>query len=132
MFQRTSRCVQRTSLPCSAHKPSLSSVHYSLTKPMFCLLHSSCHFQESTQTISWLKMEALPLTPVSAACLRTFILLSLRMFRIQISEIFHHFLLEQKHSNFNITINSESAINDIIGFRIFAVNYDGTLVDPNG
>jgi len=32
----------------------------------------------------------------------------------------------------SITINNTSAINDIIGFRVFAVNYDGTLVDPDG
>lgn len=31
-----------------------------------------------------------------------------------------------------IIINSDKAINDIIGFRVFAVNYDGTLVDPDG
>ena len=31
-----------------------------------------------------------------------------------------------------ITIDSEKAINDIIGFRVYAVNYDGTLVDPDG
>ena len=31
-----------------------------------------------------------------------------------------------------ITIDSKSAINDVIGFRVFAVNYDGTLVDPDG
>ena len=31
-----------------------------------------------------------------------------------------------------IIINSNSAINDYIGFRVFAVNYDGTLVDPDG
>ena len=31
-----------------------------------------------------------------------------------------------------ITIDSETAINDIIGFRVYAVNYDGTLVDPDG
>jgi len=31
-----------------------------------------------------------------------------------------------------ITINSTTAINDIIGFRVYAVNYDGTLVDPDG
>jgi len=31
-----------------------------------------------------------------------------------------------------IIINSSAAINDIIGFRVFAVNYDGTLVDPDG
>ena len=30
------------------------------------------------------------------------------------------------------TINSEDAINDIIGFRVYAVNHDGTLVDPDG
>ena len=31
-----------------------------------------------------------------------------------------------------IIINSTSAINDIIGFRVYAVNFDGTLVDPDG
>ena len=31
-----------------------------------------------------------------------------------------------------ITIDSETAIDDIIGFRVYAVNYDGTLVDPDG
>ena len=31
-----------------------------------------------------------------------------------------------------ITINAEKAINDIIGFRVYAVNWDGTLVDPDG
>ena len=31
-----------------------------------------------------------------------------------------------------ITIDSEKAINDYIGFRVYAVNYDGTLVDPDG
>ena len=31
-----------------------------------------------------------------------------------------------------ITIDSEETINDIIGFRVYAVNLDGTLVDPDG
>jgi len=31
-----------------------------------------------------------------------------------------------------ITINDEKANGDILGFRLFAVNYDGTLVDPDG
>ena len=31
-----------------------------------------------------------------------------------------------------ITIKSEAAVGDFIGFRVFAVNYDGTLVDPDG
>ena len=31
-----------------------------------------------------------------------------------------------------VIINSENAINDVIGFRVYAVNYDGTLVDPDG
>ena len=31
-----------------------------------------------------------------------------------------------------ITINGEQTINDYIGFRVYAVNYDGTLVDPDG
>lgn len=32
----------------------------------------------------------------------------------------------------SITIDSNAAIDDIIGFRVFAVNHDGTLVDPDG
>ena len=32
----------------------------------------------------------------------------------------------------DITIYSDKAINDYIGFRVYAVNYDGTLVDPDG
>jgi hypothetical protein len=32
----------------------------------------------------------------------------------------------------NITVDSENAIGDIIGFRLIAVNYDGSLVDPDG
>ncbi len=31
-----------------------------------------------------------------------------------------------------LKINSQSAVGDKIGFRLFAVNYDGTLVDPDG
>ena len=31
-----------------------------------------------------------------------------------------------------ITIDSEETINDFIGFRVYAVNLDGTLVDPDG
>ena len=31
-----------------------------------------------------------------------------------------------------ITINADKAIDDIIGFRVYAVNWDGTLVDPDG
>ena len=31
-----------------------------------------------------------------------------------------------------ITINGDNIIDDIIGFRVYAVNYDGTLVDPDG
>jgi hypothetical protein len=31
-----------------------------------------------------------------------------------------------------IIINSNQAISDYIGFRVFAVNFDGTLVDPDG
>ncbi|MBF6597828.1 MAG: cell surface protein [Fermentimonas sp.] len=31
-----------------------------------------------------------------------------------------------------IVINNNSAINDMIGFRVYAVNFDGTLVDPDG
>ena len=32
----------------------------------------------------------------------------------------------------NIKVDSERSIRDIIGFRVYAVNYDGTLVDPDG
>jgi hypothetical protein len=32
----------------------------------------------------------------------------------------------------NITIGGATAINDVIGFRVYAVNIDGTLVDPDG
>ena len=32
----------------------------------------------------------------------------------------------------DITINDAKANGDIIGFRVYAVNYDGTLVDPDG
>lgn len=31
-----------------------------------------------------------------------------------------------------ITVDGATAINDIIGFRVYAVNVDGTLVDPDG
>lgn len=31
-----------------------------------------------------------------------------------------------------IIINSNTAIQDMIGFRVYAVNFDGTLVDPDG
>ena len=31
-----------------------------------------------------------------------------------------------------ITINDETAEGDIIGYRVYAVNYDGTVVDPDG
>jgi len=34
--------------------------------------------------------------------------------------------------NLDITINSPEALGDIITFRVFAVNYDGTLADPDG
>ena len=31
-----------------------------------------------------------------------------------------------------ITINGNNIIDDVVGFRVYAVNYDGTLVDPDG
>ena len=31
-----------------------------------------------------------------------------------------------------LTVNAEEAKGDVIGFRVFAVNYDGTLADPDG
>jgi len=34
--------------------------------------------------------------------------------------------------NLTITVNTEKATGDIVGFRLFAVNFDGTLVDPDG
>ena len=35
-------------------------------------------------------------------------------------------------TSIEITIDSEETINDYIGFRVYAVNLDGTLVDPDG
>ena len=35
-------------------------------------------------------------------------------------------------TSIDITIDSKETINDIIGFRVYAVNLDGTLVDPDG
>ena len=35
-------------------------------------------------------------------------------------------------TSIDITFNDETAIQDIVGLRVFAVNYDGTLVDPDG
>lgn len=35
-------------------------------------------------------------------------------------------------SEIEISVDAASAINDIIGFRVYAVNWDGTLVDPDG
>ena len=35
-------------------------------------------------------------------------------------------------SELELTIKSNTSINDVIGFRVYAVNYDGTLVDPDG
>ena len=37
-----------------------------------------------------------------------------------------------KGNSTTITIDAETAINDYIGFRVYAVNHDGTLVDPDG
>ena len=37
-----------------------------------------------------------------------------------------------KGTSIEITIDSEETINDYIGFRVYAVNLDGTLVDPDG
>ncbi len=31
-----------------------------------------------------------------------------------------------------LKVNDEGALGDVIGFRVFAVNFDGTLVDPDG
>ena len=35
-------------------------------------------------------------------------------------------------TSIEVTIDAATSINDIIGFRVYAVNYDGTLVDPDG
>ena len=40
--------------------------------------------------------------------------------------------MTQGNDDLDMVIESESAAGDWIGFRIFAVNYDGTLVDPDG
>jgi hypothetical protein len=49
----------------SAYMPIMFSVHYSITKPIFFLLHLSFHLIKNTQSIKRLKLEPLPLTPVS-------------------------------------------------------------------
>jgi len=40
--------------------------------------------------------------------------------------------LEQGYPHFKVTIPAGSVTGDEIAFRLFAVNYDGTLVDPDG
>ncbi len=37
-----------------------------------------------------------------------------------------------KGTSTTITIDGKGTINDYIGFRVYAVNLDGTLVDPDG
>ena len=34
--------------------------------------------------------------------------------------------------NITLTVNAKAAEGDILGFRVYAVNYDGSLVDPDG
>jgi len=34
--------------------------------------------------------------------------------------------------NIKLTVKAKDAAGDVIGFRVFAVNYDGTLLDPDG
>ena len=45
----------------SAYMPIMFSVHYSITKPIFFLLHLSFHLIKNTQSIKRLKLEPLPL-----------------------------------------------------------------------
>lgn len=64
LFSEQACPVQHTSLACS--------LHYPLTKSVFTLFHSSCHFIKKTQTISRLRMTEPSLTPVSAIDLYPF------------------------------------------------------------
>ena len=41
-------------------------------------------------------------------------------------------VMKKSSEKLTITINDDTAEGDIIGFRVYAVNYDGTLVDPDG
>ncbi len=41
-------------------------------------------------------------------------------------------VMKKSSEKLTITINDETAEGDIIGFRVYAVNYDGTLCDPDG
>ena len=66
----------------SAYMPIMFSVHYSITKPIFFLLHLSFHLIKNTQSIKRLKLEPLPLTPVSTVSV--FAILSCRSFFILI------------------------------------------------
>jgi len=66
----------------SAYMPIMFSVHYSLTKPIFFLLHLSFHLIKNTQSIKRLKLEPLPLTPVSTVSVSA--ILSCRPFFILI------------------------------------------------
>ena len=66
----------------SAYMPVMFSVHYSLTKPIFFLLHLSFHLIKNTQSIKRLKLEPLPLTPVSTVSVSA--ILSCRSFFILI------------------------------------------------
>jgi len=66
----------------SAYMPIMFSVHYSITKPIFFLLHLSFHLIKNTQSIKRLKLEPLPLTPVSTVSVSA--ILSCRSFFILI------------------------------------------------
>ena len=66
----------------SAYMPIMFSVHYSITKPIFFLLHLSFHLIKNTQSIKRLKLEPLPLTPVSTVSVSA--ILSCRPFFILI------------------------------------------------
>ena len=66
----------------SAYMPIMFSVHYSITKPIFFLLHLSFHLIKNTQSIKRLKLEPLPLPPVSTVSVSA--ILSCRSFFILI------------------------------------------------
>ncbi len=40
--------------------------------------------------------------------------------------------MKQANEELELTIKTDKALGDFIGFRVYAVNYDGTLADPDG
>jgi len=81
-FLKKDKGVLKKGQHVSAYMPIMFSVHYSITKPIFFLLHLSFHLIKNTQSIKRLKLEPLPLTPVSTVSVSA--ILSCRSFFILI------------------------------------------------